>query len=294
MVRKELRLPPMIMRFDPIVKRDIKVSSRGPGGMALIMAINAILFVAGLLGVFGRLANMDAGGRVDPGKLLYVYMMLAGIVTAFTVFVLPGRTTGIITSEKDSGTLDLMIAAGLTPFGIVAGKYISALLYGVVAVFSCFPALIFTLLYGGVGFSECLLLLVSFIPTAALVLAIGIFASSAAKTSGTAAAMGYGIIIALLAGPALISFLISPIIPNGLNYSAYSLIICPGMPAVSLTLFQTGNRELLDAVFSFLGLVPDMKFLSYLTVISAATEILMTFLFLILAGINITPKRRYR
>lgn len=284
----------MIMKFDPIVKRDIKVSSRGPGAMALIMAVNAVLFAAGLLGTFGRLTNMDAGGRVDPGKLLYVYIMLAGIMAAFTVFVLPGRTTGSITSEKDSGTLDLMIAAGLTPFGIVTGKYLSALFFGMAAVFSCFPALIFSLIYGGVGFSECLLLLITFIPTAALVLAIGIFASSAAKTSGAAAALGYGIIIALLAGPVLISFLVSPIIPKGLNYAAYSLTVCPGMPAVSLALSQTGNRELLEILFSFLGFYPDTAFMTYITLISAAAEMIMTFIFLISAGINITPKRRYR
>ncbi|MCQ2400435.1 MAG: ABC transporter permease subunit [Lachnospiraceae bacterium] len=282
------------MKFDPIIKRDIKVSSRGPGFMALIMVINVILCGAGLLGVFGRLTGMNAYGRIDPGQLLYVYMMVAGIMAVFTILVLPGRTTGIITSERDSGTLDLMIAAGLSPAGIITGKYLSSLLFGIVAVFSCFPALIIPLIYGGVGFSACLLLLMSFLPTAALVLAIGVFASSAARTSSSAAAMAYGIIIALVAGPVLIAFLVNPVIPDGSNYMAYSVLLCPGVPSVSLILDQTGNGEFIDLFFSYLGLVPNAVFMSYITLFSSVTELVMMAAFLIGAGVNITPKRRYR
>lgn len=262
--------------------------------MALIMGINAVLCGAGLLGVFGRLTGMNALGRIDPRQLFFVYIMIAGIMEVFTVFVLPGRTTGIITSERDSGTLDLMTAAGLSPSGIIAGKYISALLFGAVAVFSCFPALLIPLLYGGVGFSACLVLMVSFLPTAALVLAIGLYASSAAKSSSSAAAEGYGIITALTAGPLIISFLFSPIIPEGVNYTAYSLVICPGMPAAALILEQTGNREYLELLFAYLGLCPDTGFLTHLPLLSSVTELIMTFLFLLGAGFNITPRRRYR
>lgn len=282
------------MRFDPIIKRDIKVSSRGPAFTALIMALNAVLGLVVLLGVFGRITGMNAVGRIDPGQLLKVYLTAAGVVLVFTVFVLPGRTTGSVTGERDSGTLDLMIAAGLTPAGIIEGKYLSALLFGSVAVFSCFPSLLIPLLYGGVGFSECLILMISFIPTAALVLAIGVFASSDARTSSSAAALGYGIIMALTAGPMLTAFLFRPIVSEGANYAAYSVILCPGIPAAVTALSQTGSREYIDMYFSYLGLVPNASFLSYITVISAAAELIMTVLFLVWAGYNITPRRRYR
>ena len=229
------------------------VYSRGAGIMGFFLSVNALLFFSGLLFLFGNERRMIETGTGDYGLYLRTFFFTVLLLLLAVLFLVPARTVSSVSKERDSGTLDVMLASGLSPLRIASGTFFSAFLLSICILFSCFPALFLPLIYGGVSFSECLYVLLSFVPLILFLLSCGLFGSSAGKSQVSGICICYGLILALMAGPVLLSFLIKPFFEAGKNTGVCLMLMCPGTSVLSMLLDLTGGKGYLRSFLSAAG-----------------------------------------
>lgn len=181
---------------------------------AYFNTFSGYLIIAGVLLVTGLLFNMMALG--PNAKLSYdilagtgprhfgFFWVMFGTSTIASVFL----TMGLISEERQAGTLVLLQASGLQDWQLVVGKWLSALIFvGFLLLCSSYiPALIFV--NGKVALSHILVGYLGLFLSAAMSTSIGVFASSFTKSQ---------VISALLSGLILALFLLSWVLARSVD-----------------------------------------------------------------------------
>lgn len=284
--------PRTIMKFNPIVKRDLTVGARSTRLTMLVTAMNAVLLGVDVLAVFGRFAAFRLESVMNYRSMLYVYCVAAGVVFLFVLFLYPALTVGSITSERDSGTMDLMLASGMSPVRIVRGKFISALLPGLVLLATFLPGLVLPLLFGGVEMTSCLLLLVLLVPMAVEMLCIGLCASARTGSGSAAAFAAYAMVLGITLLPLAAAVLFRSLNRTGENPAAVLIVISPVTPAVCLLAEQVGETALLETAFRWLRLPAVLSEEQTLIAAGTAVQLVTALLCFFGAAAKTVPGRR--
>jgi ABC-2 type transport system permease protein len=121
-----------------------------------------------------------------------------GSMSVVLIFVVPGVTMGIFSSEKANGTDELLLTSPLSIWDIVLGKYLAAaifvLIFGLLLGF--YPALLF--LYGDPEVGKTVAGVLGIVLTGLAYAAIGCFASSVTKSQIIAFFLALVILLLLL------------------------------------------------------------------------------------------------
>jgi ABC-type transport system involved in multi-copper enzyme maturation permease subunit len=161
-------------------------------GIFAYAAIMAMVFFFALF-FFKSLIAYDVANIYSYIIMLYPVLALTQIGTLGVV--IPINTASSISGEKERQTFDIMMTTSMTPFSIIAGKVISAMIDGMSYVVAGLPIMALAFVIGGISWSY----LFKFIAVALLVslfsASIGILCSSLCKKSITAVTMSYGIYI---------------------------------------------------------------------------------------------------
>lgn len=279
------------MQLNPILKREITVQSRGFTLPFMVSGINLALFLAALLGTFGVMTRMRLSSERMYGAFLLIYALVIALGFLLLLFITPSMTASSISSERASQTLDLLLTTQLSPWRIISGKLSAAAWKLCMLLCSSVPAMLLPLLYGGIGVSEAVAMLLVFAAEAAVLLCIGLYASTLSAHTARTTAAAYGITVGLCAGLPAVCLLISPFCRNGNNISAYLLLLDPLMNVLCLLASQTGYGELFSQLFHRLSLVPDPAVLRFFIPLSLAVQLTAAFFLLLLTVVNITPRR---
>jgi ABC-type Na+ efflux pump permease subunit len=187
-----------MMRSDPgllpLLEREITVAAHRR--RVAIMQLLALL-ITGAVGVvtayakgaFGDAYRQDA----DPFGRAVVSAVLGALCLVLS-FWGPSLTATAVTEERERRTLDLLLCTRLRPVDIVLGKFLGALVQGLLLVVASAPAVAFAAWWGGVtilnvasGYALIILYLM-------LQLSLGLFSSARAPAAraafGLAAGMG--------------------------------------------------------------------------------------------------------
>ena len=140
----------------------------------------------------------------DMSALLFVAVLLMGLVTADS-----------ISRERREGTLGLLLLTHVSPAQLVYGKLLSCGLNCFILLLGCLPALMVTVLVGGVGGGEAAMTGIGLLNTLFVSLAAGLWMSAVFKERRNAMAATLGLVTALALGPGLLarSFLGSALVP---------------------------------------------------------------------------------
>ena len=267
------------MRLNPLIRKEITVSGRSGNLAAFIAVINSVLFLSGLLLLFGNLLVMEETESLEPRSLLLSWPVTVLLLLLIVIFILPGRTVSLIAKERDSGTLDLLIASGMTPLRIVSGKFFSEFLMSAVILLSTIPAIFLPLLFGGVRFESCLFLMALLLLGAVFSLSAGLFGGAQGRAQGRGAALSYALLLFFAAGPALIAFLLKPLSITGGNYAVWLLLLSPETPVLLLLSLITGQTGLIGETAAFFGYSGPLLTPLKLLFVSAGLGLLTAVLF---------------
>ena len=230
--------------INPITAKDVKVTLRGHSIPVTVLAVNVLLFLAGLLGVYGRARGMEIDGRADYRQFLYVYAVVCFLLEFIVLLAGCIITSGSITGEKESGTFDLLKSAGLSATRIAAGKLLSAVHAVAVLIVSAFPALLVPLMFGGPGLTEVFCVVAGLFPLMLFSACTGLFVSSLSRSSVVSAAVSAAAVIVFAALPALLTVFL---LPKGTAAGTWLVALDPLTPVVSLVLSQIGEGARLSA-----------------------------------------------
>jgi len=136
-------------------------------------------------------------------SLIWLYPVLAVTQLLILALIVPVRTASAISGEKERQTFDIMMTTSMTPFSIVMGKVMTAIVQSMFFVIASMPIMALSFVIGGMSWSYLFWFLGVALLMSFFAASIGIFCSSLCKRSVGAVIMAYGFYLIFLVGTAL-------------------------------------------------------------------------------------------
>lgn len=296
------------MHLNPIVKKDVRVQSRS---MKICWGIFAYELILALVFFFAMLIIQQnvvySSDQNIYSAMVWLYPILAVTQLVILGVVVPVRTAASISGEKERQTFDIMMTTSMTPFSVILGKVMTAIVQSMFYVVAGMPVMALPFIIGGMSWSSLFWFLGVALLVSVFSASIGILCSSICRKSISAVIMSYGIYLIFFLGtviPYLIYWLVTEV-----NYSYGSaqtgsgenlLLLLLLNPAVYLLEFFA---EVMMGESIIASMLPSAQSKGLLRlaasegrwlVISTITFLAVTFLFLWLAARRIDPVRQHR
>ena len=213
------------MMMNPIYEREQRRTARNSRYSLLLLILNTVLVTAALLSMAVALREAGNTGELQYAVFLKFFRALAWMEFAVLAVLMPARTAGSISGERERGTLDLLRSTQMKSMDLVLGNLFSELSSMMVLLVSAAPVFAAVLLYGGVQLTGLLFLFLSCVALTLLVGSAGMFFSSRAALSRTAAAETYALLVLILFAPYGLDFLLRGL--GGAALSKWVLFLSP-------------------------------------------------------------------
>lgn len=185
----------MKIRWNPIVKKDLQVTARSMRLSWGLFAYEAVLVMAFLLAlavIQAENSSYYSSGNVYS-SLIYLFPVLAVAQVCIVALIAPIITASSISGEKERQTFDIMLTTCMSPFSIVLGKVISAVLRILFFVAAGMPIMALAFVVGGLAWSSLVYFVLAIILLSVFSGSIGIFCSSLCRRSISAVVLSFAI-----------------------------------------------------------------------------------------------------
>lgn len=183
------KLAAFIGQGNPLLEREVLTTMRLRSIKGVLIALPLIITAVVL--IIAAESSYAIGRAAEQGEMI----LSAAVTTALYVVGLIGAVLGAqtIANERHAKTLDLVLATGMSPGKIIAGKATAVWVVLALLILACVPPLGICFVLGGVSFTQLLMaigipLAVATIPVA-LGLALGAGQGSSRVSVGAAAAI---------------------------------------------------------------------------------------------------------
>ena len=182
----------MKIRLNPIVKKDLQVTVRSMRMSWGLFAYEAALTVAFMiaLAVIQNASSYTYSGNIYS-YLIYLFPVVAVTQVCIMSLYVPTITASSISGEKERQTFDIMLTTSMSPFAIVFGKVVSAVLRILFFVIASTPIMALSFVVGGLSWSYLFYYLLAVILFSVFAGSVGILASSFCRKSVTALLLSY-------------------------------------------------------------------------------------------------------
>ncbi|MDQ2744357.1 MAG: ABC transporter permease [Chloroflexota bacterium] len=176
-----------------VVGKEFKSRMRGWRSTVIItvyMALLGAIAVAFLVQQTGPTTSESSQVGIQLFQALSIFQLF------LIIFVTPASTAGAISGERQRQTWDLLLVTRLSSFGIVWGKLVAGLAFGLLLIFASLPLFSLVFLFGGVAPEDVVHTYLVFLVTILLFGVISLFIS--ALTPRLAVSMVVSNVIALM------------------------------------------------------------------------------------------------
>lgn len=218
------------------------------------------------------------------------YSILFGLEFGLALFAIPALAGGAISTERDHGTLDLLLSTNLGTFRIIIGKLLSALSKLMLYVFSSLPilALIFTM--GGAGLGDLGKYILLIILTSIYIGSFGIFMSTIFKKTSTATAVTYIWVMFITLGTIFVTFISN--VFSAVDNSSLNFVFLLN-PIVTLFALLDSQVGLPEVIGNYIRFQNNTDFImSHWYTISLAVQLVITIINICLANYFLNPFKR--
>ncbi|MCH5250304.1 MAG: ABC transporter permease [Lachnospiraceae bacterium] len=182
----------MKIRLNPIVKKDLQVTVRSmriSWGLFAYEAALTVAFLLALLVIQAESSYMSSGNIYS--SLVYLFPVVAVAQVFIVALYVPIITASSISGEKERQTFDIMLTTSMSPFSIVFGKVMSAVLRILFFVAASTPIMALSFVVGGLRWSNLFYYLLALILFSVFAGSIGILASSFCRKSVAAVLLSF-------------------------------------------------------------------------------------------------------
>jgi ABC-2 type transport system permease protein len=214
------------MQINPVIVKDLRGRMRGWRALVVLVVYLIVLsFITWLtyVAVAGSVNGTSGPEAAQVGKFIFAVLVI--FQTIMVSLLTPAFTAGSITSEREQKTYDLLMTTLLPARSVVLGKLGSALAFVALLILAIAPLESLAFMFGGVSPEEIVISQVVMLVAALLYASVGIFWSSALKSSVASNVMTYGTILLQMVGVPFFYYLITMImgaydyVPNGTSIS---------------------------------------------------------------------------
>jgi ABC-2 type transport system permease protein len=180
------------------------------------VVLTAFLLINGF--VFWLIVSFLSDPRATSGAPLELFFGQTIFFWLVLLFVTPVLTMRLLSEERRSGTIEVLMTAPITESQVILGKYLAAVSF---YVFLWAPTLIYALIiarYGDVDWGPVAAGYVGILGVGALFLAVGTFASTLSRSQLVAALVTFVILVPLFTFGLLESLTNSPVLKELFGY----------------------------------------------------------------------------
>lgn len=283
------------MRLNPIVKKDLQVSARSmriSWGLFLYEAVLTIAFLLALVVIQQESSYIYSSGNVYS-YLVYLFPVIAIVQVCIVALITPIITASSISGEKERQTFDIMLTTCMSPFAIVVGKVISAVLRILFYVVAGMPIMALSFVVGGLSWANLLYFLLAIILLAVFSGSIGILCSAFCRKSITAVILAFGFYF-IVYGMTFLPLFLKALFGHGnVGETMLPLLFNPGVFFEEFFMhIMTDNSVLGDTPFS----KNDVGIITYMLThgkiwmfVSVGCIILLSVVFLLVAAWRVNP-----
>lgn len=127
-----------------------------------------------------------------------MFIFLAVVQLALILFITPGLTAGVISSERERQTLNILLTTSQSSTNIIFGKLISSISYLLLLVVASLPLYSIVFLFGGISPAQLLMVLGFNVFTVIVYGSIGVLFSTLVRKTIAAMVTTYGVTLFLV------------------------------------------------------------------------------------------------
>lgn len=298
------------MKWNPVFRREIRVSSRSLRMTFILLVFNTVLAIAALFNMYSVVEQVKMTAEIQYSRFLELYVFVSSIEFLMLLFIMPAQTASSISGERERQTLELMLTTTMRPRDIVLGKLWSSLTTMLLLAISALPIQSLVFVYGGVTVMDLTMQFFCYGIVAVFTGGIGMFCSSLMKRSTLATVCAYSIITALIAGTYAVNLFAYRLDMTEINtYSymfgpaknqassggfLYLLLLNPAMTFYAMINGQAGSGDLYRSLERWFGKVPHNFVFSHWVTVSLLLQLLLAVLLICAAVYAVTPLRSRR
>lgn len=187
---------------NPVLVREIRTRMRGRRAFIIITAhllvLSGIIFLTYVL----YSASIGGGNLLEQRRTLskVLFGLLISLEMMMISFAAPALTSGMISSEREHQTFDLLQVTQLKPLALIFGKYLSGLSFILLLLFTAIPLQSPAFLIGGVLPQEIIIGALILVVSAITFTAVGLFFSSLFKRTLVSTVASYAMTIFVVFG----------------------------------------------------------------------------------------------
>lgn len=204
--------------INPVLNKEFKLRFRS---FKSFLGILFYLLALGLIIVgFVFIESMsNTQGFFKPDQSRMMFMMLSFLQLALILFITPGLTAGVISSERERQTLNIMLTTTQSSTSIVLSKLLSSISYLLLLIIASLPLYSFVFLFGGISPTQVLTTIGFYIFTMIAFGSLGVLFSTLIRKTIVSMVTTYGVTLFLAGGTAFLTLIFMQL-ANRYGYSA--------------------------------------------------------------------------
>jgi len=195
------------MNINPIYEREHRVSTRSLKLSMAILVFNFIVAAVTLIEMNEVVDYARKTSSIDYASFLQIFKIVIFLPVILIIFVAPSFISGVISDERQRGTLEILLTTKMTTKSIVFGKFLSLFASIMLILVSQLPIIAILFLYGGITVLDIIKLVINFFVFVVLIISMGIFCSSIARKTSVATVILYSAVLGLFIGTLVLYFL---------------------------------------------------------------------------------------
>ncbi len=182
------------MRINPVLKNELKLSTRSIKFTLIILVYVGILSTIGI-SIFHQLIKDVYFEGLYIERTLSLYIIMAIAQALLLMFIVPSLSATAICAEREKQTLDILLSTKMSTLSIIMGKLTASISRVILLIICTIPIYSIMFFTGGIDYKQVVQLSLFFIVVTIFCGSIGIFISTLCKTSRTSTAITYGTIL---------------------------------------------------------------------------------------------------
>lgn len=281
--------------INPVVRREAKTSLRNWKIFYAVAGYILVVTAVAAIAIWQLMYN-SYNASFDPSEMVNVYIGLTVLQLVLVLLMTPSFTASSISGERERQTLDLLLVTKMSPFSIVAGKFISGLSIIVLMIVATMPIFALIMYFGGTSAVYILAVTGYMLLICGAFGAISIFFSTIFKRTVISMVFTY-IVIGVLVGATIVIYAIACSVYGSYYQAALPVVfriillaLNPAVGLISIICQQTGNTlmfRILDYNNYWGQTYQPITISTPMWVINAVALLIIIVLFLFLASIRL-------
>lgn len=193
--------------INPVLNKELKLRFRS--GKTFLGILFYLLALSLLMVAFMYVLRTTSPiGFFKPQESRLMFMFLAFFQLGLVLFITPGLTGGVISSERERQTLSILLTTTQSSFTIIIGKLLSSVAYLVLLILASLPIYSFVFLYGGISPTQLVQVFFFSLFTMLVIGSFGVLFSTLIRKTIVSMVTTYSVTLFIIGGTVVISLIL--------------------------------------------------------------------------------------